>query len=84
MSKRKIAQSNVFKKKFLIAIGKMRMTWKYGMIHGAVDWDALAGGRWAEAALWLGDAEVLADQSVSGKLARRAAAGSVGRYRGPC
>lgn len=74
---------NLFDKKFTSPVGKMGLAWKVLCAHGVTELDFGAGSDAGEegAGVLLGG--VRKGFKVSGKVARLAAAGSVGRYRPP-
>ena len=77
-----VTETGFFKEEFIAPVGKMGLAGKIVGCHcGAVGvMGCLAGLASVSAVVFV----ALNGLSVSGKVARRAAAGSEGKYRGPC
>jgi len=74
---RQITQANFFTKKSIVPVGKMRMTGKILRFH----WGTAVAAEAAPAGRLAGGTGIIC---ASGPAARFAAAGSVGKYKGPC
>ena len=79
-----VTQAHVLGEKFIAPVSNMRLAGKILGCHWDAGGVAEAGGLDKEGVAGLLAVPDLDGSSVSGKVARWAAAASVGKYRGPC
>ena len=87
MLPREIVQADLFKKKFITPVSKVGLAREIFRDHGRLALAGPAGGRAEDGLAGAGSSAAftaLAGHKVWGKVARLAAAGSVGKYSGPC
>ena len=82
-----ITQTDLLRIKFIAPVGNVGLAGKILAGHGGLALAGGAGGVAEEGVVWASGAAAftaLEGHSVCGKVARFVAAGSVGKYSGPC